>query len=173
MTIPKMNSSLSIEERISNLKNKVMQNAITLKKKIKNGTIFKFKPFSLKQKKILTWWNDNSPVKDKNGIIADGSIRAGKTLCMSLSFALWAMCKFNGQNFIMAGKTVGAFRRNVLFWLKLMLKAQGYKIKDRRSDNLCEISKGEIINYFYIFGGKDERSQDLVQRNNCCGCIFR
>lgn len=173
MIIQKTNNSISIEERISNLRNKVMQNAITLKKKIKNGTIFKFKPFSLKQKKILTWWTDNSPVKDKNGIIADGSIRAGKTLCMSLSFALWAMSKFNGQNFILAGKTVGAFRRNVLFWLKLMLRAQGYKIKDRRSDNLCEISKGEVINYFYIFGGKDERSQDLVQRNNCCGCFFR
>lgn len=75
----------NIDERISNLRNKVMQNAITLKKKIKNGTLFKFKPFSLKQKKILTWWTDESPVKDKNGIIADGSIRAGKTLCMSLS----------------------------------------------------------------------------------------
>lgn len=173
MIIQKTNKNISIEERISNLRNKVMQNAITLKKKIKNGTIFRFKPFSLKQKKILTWWTDNSPVKDKNGIIADGSIRAGKTLCMSLSFALWAMSKFNGQNFILAGKTVGAFRRNVLFWLKLMLRAQGYKIKDRRSDNLCEISKGEVINYFYIFGGKDERSQDLVQRNNCCRCVLR
>lgn len=139
MIIPK--NDVTIEERISNLKNKVMKNAITLRKKIKNGTLFKFKPFSLKQKKILTWWNDNSPVKNKDGIIADGSIRAGKTLCMSLSFALWAMCKFNGQNFIMAGKTVGAFRRNVLFGLKLMLKAQGYKIKDRRADNLVEISK--------------------------------
>lgn len=171
MIIPK--NDTTIEERISNLKNKVMQNAITLRKKIKNGTLFKFKPFSLKQKKILTWWTDNSPVKNKDGIIADGSIRAGKTLCMSLSFALWAMCKFNGQNFIMAGKTVGAFRRNVLFWLKLMLRVQGYNIKDRRSDNLVEISKGEIINYFYIFGGKDERSQDLVQRNHCGRCFFR
>lgn len=166
-------SNISIDERISNLKNKIMQNAIIMKKKIKNGTLFKFKPFSIKQKKILTWWTDNSLVKNKNGIIADGSIRAGKTLCMSLSFALWAMSKFNGQNFILAGKTVGAFRRNVLFWLKLMLRAQGYKIKDRRSDNLCEISKGEVINYFYIFGGKDERSQDLVQRYNCCWRIFR
>ena len=169
----KMSEKINLDERISNLKTKVMQNAITLRKKIKNGTLFKFKPFSLKQKKILTWWTDNSTVKDKNGIIADGSIRAGKTLCMSLSFALWAMSKFNGQNFILAGKTVGAFRRNVLFWLKLMLRAQGYKIKDRRADNLCEISKGEIINYFYIFGGKDERSQDLVQRNYCCRCVFR
>ncbi len=30
-----------------------MQNAITLRKKIKNGTIFKFKKFSKKQKKVL------------------------------------------------------------------------------------------------------------------------
>ena len=26
-----------------------------------------------------------------------------------------------------------------------------------------EISRGQITNYFYIFGGKDERSQDLIQ----------
>lgn len=167
------NENINIDERIAKLRNKIIQNSIIMKKKIKNGTLFKFKPFSIKQKKILTWWTDNSPVKDKNGIVADGSIRAGKTLCMSLSFALWAMSKFNGQNFILAGKTVGAFRRNVLFWLKLMLRAQGYKIKDRRADNLCEISKGEVINYFYIFGGKDERSQDLVQRNYCSRSIFR
>lgn len=172
MIIAKTTNKTSIDERISNLRKKVMQNAITLKKKIKNGTLFKFKPFSIKQKKILTWWTDKSPVKNKNGIIADGSIRAGKTLCMSLSFALWAMAKFNGQNFIMAGKTVGAFRRNVLFWLKLMLQAQGYKIKDRRADNLVEISKGEIINYFYIFGGKDERSQDLVQGITAAGVFL-
>ena len=165
-------SNLTLDERISNLKKQVMQNAITLRKKIKNGTIFKFKKFSKKQKKVLTWWNDKSPVKDKNGIIADGSIRAGKTLSMSLSFVLWAMTKFNGQNFIMAGKTVGAFRRNVLFWLKLMLRVQGYTIKDRRSDNLVEISKGETINYFYIFGGKDERSQDLVQGITAAGVFL-
>ena len=134
-------NKLTLDERISNLKKQVMQNAITMRKKIKNGTIFKFKKFSKKQKKVLTWWNDKSPVKDKNGIIADGSIRAGKTLSMSLSFVLWAMTKFKGENFIMAGKTVGAFRRNVLFWLKLMLRVQGYHIKDRRSDNLVEVSK--------------------------------
>lgn len=135
------NENINIDERIAKLRNKIIQNSIIMKKKIKNGTLFKFKPFSIKQKKILTWWTDNSPVKDKNGIVADGSIRAGKTLCMSLSFALWAMSKFNGQNFILAGKTVGAFRRNVLFWLKLMLRVQGYNVKDRRSDNLVEISK--------------------------------
>lgn len=148
------NKKLSLDERISNLKQTVMKNAITLRKKIKNGTVFKFQKFSKKQRKVLTWWCDNSPVKDMDGIIADGAIRSGKTVSMSLSFVLWAMTRFNGQNFIMAGKTVGAFRRNVLFWLKLMLKAQGYKTKERRTDNLVEISKGEKINYFYIFGRK-------------------
>ena len=93
-----------LDTRISNLRKRVMQNAITLKRKIKNGTIFKFKKFSIKQKKVLTWWNDKSPAKNLDGIITDGSIRSGKTLCMSLSFVLWALFRYNGQNFIMARK---------------------------------------------------------------------
>ena len=138
---------------------------------VKKATI-KFKPFSKKQKKVLTWWNDNSPVKDKDGIIADGAIRSGKTISMSLSYVIWAMCKFNGQNFGMAGKTIGSFRRNVLFWLKLMLKARNYQIQDKRADNLLVVSKGNVTNYFYIFGGKDERSQDLIQGITLAGMFF-
>ena len=84
--------------------------------------VFKFSPFSNKQLKVLTWWMPNSPVKDKDGIIADGSIRSGKTVSMSLSYVIWAMETFKFQNFGMCGKTIGSFRRNVLFWLKLMLK---------------------------------------------------
>ena len=132
--------------------------------KIRNKRpVFRFKSFSKKQRKVLNWWCDTSPVKDYDGIIADGAIRSGKTVCMSLSFVFWAMTTFNGQNFAMCGKTIGSFRRNVLFWLKLMLKSRGYKVVDHRADNLVEISRGEIANYFYIFGGKDERSQDLIQ----------
>lgn len=134
--------------------------------------VFKFQPFSLKQKKVLTWWCDTSPVKDKDGIIADGAIRSGKTVCMSLSFVMWAMYRFNGQNFAMCGKTIGSFRRNVLFWLKLMLKSRGYHVLDHRADNLVEISRGKATNYFYIFGGKDERSQDLIQGITLAGVFF-
>lgn len=125
--------------------------------------VFKFKPFSRKQKQVLTWWMPDSPVKDYDGIIADGAIRSGKTVCMSLSFVLWAMENFSGQNFAMCGKTIGSFRRNVLFWLKLMLKSRGYQVTDHRADNLVKISRKGTTNYFYIFGGKDERSQDLIQ----------
>ena len=157
--------------RVKKLKDKVTANAARLVKRYKQIG-FKFKPFSIKQKKVLTWWCDSSPVKDMDGIIADGAIRSGKTLCMSLSYAIWAMTKFNMQNFGMAGKTIGSFRRNVLFWLKMMLRSRGYKVVDHRSDNMLEISKGDVVNFFYIFGGKDERSQDLIQGITLAGMFF-
>lgn len=134
--------------------------------------VFHFKPFSQKQRKVLNWWCPDSPVKDYDGIIADGAIRSGKTISMSLSFALWAMSSFNGQNFGMCGKTIGGFRRNVLFWLKQMLTSRGYRVIDHRADNLVVVSKGDTENYFYIFGGKDERSQDLIQGITLAGVFF-
>ncbi|MDU5603618.1 MAG: PBSX family phage terminase large subunit, partial [Mogibacterium sp.] len=82
--------------------------------------VFRFQPFSRKQKQVLTWWLPESPVQDKNGIIADGAIRSGKTVSMALSYVIWSMSTFDGENFGMAGKTIGAFRRNVLKPLKLM-----------------------------------------------------
>lgn len=124
---------------------------------------FEYKPFSKKQRQILNWWCEASPVKNAFGLIADGAIRSGKSLTMSLSFVLWGMHSFKGQNFAMCGKTVGSFRRNVLGWLKMMLSGRGYYLNDRRSDNLLVVSDGEKENYFYIFGGKDERSQDIIQ----------
>ena len=138
----------------------------------KISQIFKFRPFSQKQRKVLNWWCDTSPVKDYDGIIADGAIRSGKTLSMSLSFVLWSMTTFNGQNFAMCGKTIGSFRRNVLFWLKLMLKSRGYAVTDHRADNLVIVSMGGTENYYYIFGGKDERSQDLIQGITLAGVFF-
>lgn len=136
--------------------------------------VFKFKPFSKKQRMILNWWTEDSPVNDMFGIIADGAIRSGKTIVMSLSFVMWAMETFEFQNLGMCGKTIGSFRRNVLFWLKLMLIGRGYKVKDFRSDNYITVkdTKTGNTNYFYIFGGKDERSQDLIQGITLAGCFF-
>lgn len=140
--------------------------------KNKKKAFFKFRPFSKKQRQVLNWWTDYSPVKSKDGIIADGAIRSGKTLCMSLSYVIWAMTKFNNQNFGMCGKTIASFRRNVLFWLKLMLKSRGYKVEDHRSDNMILVKRGNVENFFYVFGGKDERSQDLIQGITLAGCFF-
>lgn len=134
--------------------------------------MFKFQPFSVKQKKVLTWWLPNSPVKDYDGIIADGAIRSGKTVSMCLSFVMWAMFAFDGQNFGMCGKTVGSFRRNVLFWLKIMLRCRGYITEDRKTDNLLVVYRNGKVNNFYIFGGKDESSQDLIQGITLAGIFF-
>lgn len=138
----------------------------------KRLAIFRFKPFGKKQMKILTWWMPDSPAKDKEGIVADGAIRSGKTLSMSLSFVMWAMATFNGLNFAMCGKSIGSLRRNVVVTLKLMLRSRGYKAIDKRADNMLIIQKDQIENYFYLFGGKDESSQDLIQGITLAGVLF-
>lgn len=134
--------------------------------------VFQFKPFSRKQKKILTWWLPESGKSEMDGIIADGAIRSGKTLSMALSFMIWSMESFSDQNFALCGKTIGSFRRNVLFSLKLMLTSRGYRWKDHRADNLLEVSRKGKTNYYYIYGGKDERSQDLIQGITLAGILF-
>ncbi len=139
---------------------------------IQNRALFQFQPFSKKQKQILTWWLPESPVSDCNGIIADGAIRSGKTVSMALSFVLFAMHNFEYKNFAMCGKTIGSFRRNVLAVLKNMLLSRGYILEEHRSDNMIEIKRNGVINYFYIFGGKDERSQDLIQGITLAGVFF-
>lgn len=125
--------------------------------------VIHFESFSKKQMQLLTWWCPESPYHDYAGIIADGSIRAGKTVAIAVSFIIWTMDTYDGQNFAMCGKTVGSFRRNVWKWLKPVLLVRGYQLEESRTENLIVIAKDERINYFYVFGGRDESSQDLIQ----------
>ena len=131
--------------------------------------VIRFDELSNKQAKVLTWWCDASPYKDYNGIIADGSIRAGKTVAMATSFILWAMARYDRQNFAMCGKTVGAFRRNVWSWLRPVLYARGWKITESYSTNTIVIENGKHTNFFFLFGGRDESSQDLIQGMTLAG----
>ena len=139
---------------------------------LKLKALFKFTKFSLKQRMVLEWWIDGSPYADKDGIICDGSIRAGKTVVMSLSFVLWAMSTFDGENFALCGKTIGSLRRNVIRTLKLMLRSRGYLVEEHRSENSMTVTYGDIENEFYFFGGKDEASQDLIQGITLAGVFF-
>lgn len=105
-------------------------------------------------------------------LYADGSIRAGKTVSMALSYVMWAMESFDDMNFGMAGKTIGSLRRNVITPLMKMLKSRKYKVRDHRSDNMLSVTKNGVTNFFYIFGGKDEASQDLIQGITLAGMFF-
>lgn len=138
----------------------------------KKPALFQFKTFSRKQLKVLNWWTERSPHKDKDGIICDGSVRSGKTSVMSLSYVIWSMDTFQDENLGMAGKTIASFRRNVVKPLKRMLKSRGYKVKDHRADNMLEVTKRGVTNYYYVFGGKDEGSQDLIQGITLAGMFF-
>jgi hypothetical protein len=104
-------------------------------------TSFKWIPFSIKQWKLLTWWIKNSPIHLLNGIIAEGAIRAGKSAPMSFSFTCWAMRDFDQQNFILAGKTIGSLRRNVVAPLKRMLLGRGMICIDHRADNMSFVNQ--------------------------------
>ncbi len=134
--------------------------------------LFRWGKLSIRQRKVLCWWHEKSPFCDYDGIIADGAIRSGKTVSMGFSFVIWAMTRFNGHTFAMCGKTIASFRRNVLGTLKQQLRARGYAVAERRSENLLVISKGGRENLFYIFGGKDESSQDLIQGITLAGVFF-
>lgn len=139
---------------------------------LKNKALFQFSNFSRKQKAVLEWWMDGSPYKDKDGIICDGSIRSGKTVVMSLSFVMWAMARFEGQTFAMCGKTIQSLRRNVIKQLIRMLRSRGYTVEDHKSENYLVIERHGVVNEFYLFGGKDEGSQDLIQGITLAGVFF-
>jgi PBSX family phage terminase large subunit len=82
---------------------------------------------------------------------------------MGLSFVVWAMETFNGEHFGMAGKTIQSFERNVLTDLPMILRGRGYKTTYHHTDKLLTVSRGGTENYFWVFGGKDESSKDVIQ----------
>lgn len=123
----------------------------------------KFVPFSKKQLEVLNWWCKSSKNHNKNGIICDGAVRSGKTLCMSISFVCWAFYRFDDTSFAMCGKTIASLRRNVVTLLLPVLKDLGFCCDYKISRNYIEISRGGSTNRFYLFGGRDESSAALIQ----------
>lgn len=123
----------------------------------------KFVPFSKKQLFVLNWWCKSSSACTKNGIICDGSVRSGKTLCMSISFICWAFYNFSDTSFALCGKTIASLRRNVITPLIPILDDLGFKCDFKISRNYLEISKNGRVNRFYLFGGRDESSASLIQ----------
>ena len=68
--------------------------------------------FSPKQLDLLSWWLPQRETSKYDGIICDGAVRSGKTLCMSVSFVSWAMFSTDGGSFAICGKTIRSVRRN-------------------------------------------------------------
>lgn len=132
----------------------------------------KYVAFSKKQLQLLTWWTNESPYHDLNGVIAEGAIRAGKTIIMGLSFILWSMQKSSDINYAICGKTVASTRRNIIEPLIEMLKQRKFKVIDRKTEGKLIVIKNNNKNTYYIFGGKDEGSASLIQGITLGGVLF-
>lgn len=124
--------------------------------------------YSRKQKQILTWWMEGSPVSERDIIIAEGAIRSGKTVSTIESFVNWSLVTFEDSNFIIAGVTVGAIRRNVLEPLFGMLRNKGIDYQYKASQNLLTIGS----NSYYIFGANTDYSQDAIQGLTAAGSFI-
>ena len=86
-----------------------------------------FQSFSKKQLQALSWWYRGSPYASYTAVICDGAVRSGKTLCMSISFFLWAFYQFQNQSFAFCGKTIRSLRRNLITPVLPILKELGFQ----------------------------------------------
>lgn len=143
---------------------------------------FKFESFSPKQKLVLNWWKSKK-YQWKDGIVADGSVRSGKTMSFSLSFVTWAMTTFNKKKFAIAGQSITSTMENIINDLVSMLNSLKYR-KDKQAMRVksAEVKKNKLIvhayingklrcNSFEIVGGRDESSYKLIQGRTYAGAM--
>lgn len=131
-----------------------------------------FKTFSQKQLQALSWWCPGSPYENRDAIICDGAVRSGKTLCLGISFAAWALCRFQDRSFAICGKTVRSLKRNLITTLLPALHEAGFRCEMKAAENRIDISCGKHCNRFYLFGGRDEGSSALIQGITLSGVLF-
>ena len=129
-----------------------------------------YQKLSPRQNLAMTWWN-RPGFERYDGIICDGSIRSGKTVAMTVGFVMWAMARFNDQNFAICGKTIESLRRNVTSNLPKWL-AGVFSFKEHRTENKIVVSAAGRSNNFYLFGGKDESSAALIQGITLAGILL-
>lgn len=121
-----------------------------------------------KQKQILAF--SYSPY---DVLICDGAVRSGKTSIEVVAFVDWAMREFSGQRFGICGKTVGSAENNIIVPYKSSSYAKGrYSIQYRRSQKIMEVRRGRRVNYFEVFGGRDESSYTLIQGRTLAGVLL-
>lgn len=137
---------------------------------LKSKRGFAFKPFSPKQRRLMYWWAEGSPYRDRDMVIADGAIRSGKTIAMICGFFLWSLGSFpEGETFILAGKTIGALKKNVIKPALQILTAWGLPYHYVSSGDEARLEVGQ--NVYYLYDAHNERSQDRLQGLTAAGAL--
>jgi hypothetical protein len=102
-----------------------------------------FNAFSRRQCEALSWWLPSSPYAQRDAVICDGAVRSGKTLCLGISFVMWALACFDKCSFAICGKTIRSLRRNLVTTLLPALTESGFTCVYRASENRIDISLGK------------------------------
>ena len=110
-------------------------------------------------------------LSDDYALRCDGAVRSGKTTVMISAFVIWAMENFDKTNFGICGKTVQSADRNVLKPLQ-QNEDLPYTMTYKVSTRVLTVKCGERVNWFYLFGGKDESSYMLIQGITLAGVFF-
>lgn len=103
-------------------------------------------------------------------VIADGSIRSGKTIACIIGFLTWSQEMFEGESFILAGKTMGALKKNVVRPMLQILEAWGWPYTYIRSGTDARIEIGS--NVYYLYGANTEAAQDALQGLTAAGAYL-
>lgn len=123
---------------------------------------------SQKQKKILAF-----SYSSYDALICDGAVRSGKTSIMTVAFVDWAMREFNERRFGICGKTVDSAVKNIVDpFRSMILSKERYAMRWSRSEKLLTVRRGRRVNYFEVFGGKDEASFMLIQGRTLGGVLL-
>jgi PBSX family phage terminase large subunit len=131
------------------------------KVKRNTGKHFVWKGFSQKQLMAMTWWipHENNPWSKCDIMVADGSIRSGKTVSVIDSFITWSLDNYSGEQFGIAGKSIGAIRKNILKPLFEILRAKGTSFEYIKNENVIYIGD----NTYLLYGAPNEAAQDVLQ----------
>lgn len=131
---------------------------------------FKFKPFSKQQQRLIHWWRPGLVSFENDFVIADGSIRSGKTIACIIGFLTWSQEMFEGESFILAGKTMGALKKNVVRPMLQILEAWGWSYTYIRSGTDARMEIGS--NVYYLYGANTEAAQDALQGLTAAGAYL-
>lgn len=135
--------------------------------KKKRPARFKFMPFSEQQQRLIHWWRPMVRYSQCDFVIADGAIRSGKTIACIIGFLTWSQEMFSGESFILAGKTMGALKKNVIRPMLQILEAWGWPYTYIRSGTDARIEIG--TNTYYLYGANTEAAQDALQGLTAAG----
>lgn len=139
-------------------------------KKKKKPAKFNFKPFSMQQKRLMHWWRPGLVSANNDFVVADGAIRSGKTIACIIGFLTWSQEMFSGESFILAGKTMGALKKNVIRPMLQILEAWGWPYAYIRSGTDARIEVGS--NVYYLYGANTEAAQDALQGLTAAGAYL-